>query len=84
MTACGLRIADCGRLNEPVWHPDLIELQLVHTERNEVCAASSREQQIEDWGRMIQAGTDYVDELPQRAFVSGLSAAAGARRANFA
>jgi integrase len=44
MTSHGFRSSASTLLNEQGWHPDLIELQLVHAERNKVRAAYIRAQ----------------------------------------
>jgi hypothetical protein len=50
-------------LNEQGWHPDLIELQLAHAERNKVRAAYNRAQRLVERRRMMQAWADYLDQL---------------------
>jgi hypothetical protein len=50
-------------LNEQGWHPDLIELQLAHAERNEVRAAYNRAQRLVERRKMMQAWADYLQEL---------------------
>jgi hypothetical protein len=50
-------------LNEQGWHPDLIELQLAHAERNQVRAAYNRAQRLEERRTMMQAWADYLDSL---------------------
>jgi len=50
-------------LNEQGWHPDLIELQLAHAERNEVRSAYNRAQRLADRRKVMQAWADYLDTL---------------------
>ena len=50
-------------LNEQGWHPDLIELQLAHAERNKVRAAYDRAQRIPERRKMMQAWADHLDQL---------------------
>jgi hypothetical protein len=50
-------------LNEQGWHPDLIELQLAHAERDEVRGAYNRAQRLADRARMMQAWADHLDAL---------------------
>jgi hypothetical protein len=50
-------------LNEQGWHPDLIELQLAHAERNKVRAAYNRAQRLDERRKMMQAWGDYLDGL---------------------
>jgi hypothetical protein len=50
-------------LNEEGWHPDVIELQLAHAERNEVRAAYNRAQSLDDRRKMMQAWADYLDGI---------------------
>lgn len=44
-------------------HPDLIELQLAHAERNEVRAAYNRAQRLPERRTMMQSWADYLDRL---------------------
>jgi hypothetical protein len=50
-------------LNERGWHPDLIELQLAHAERNKVRAAYNKAQRLAERRTMMQAWADYIDRL---------------------
>jgi hypothetical protein len=50
-------------LNEKGWHPDVIELQLAHRERNKVRGAYNRAQRLTDRHRMMQEWADYLAEL---------------------
>lgn len=63
MTAHGFRTLASTLLNERGWHPDVIELQLAHKERNKVRAAYNRAQRLEDRRTMMQAWADYLDKL---------------------
>jgi hypothetical protein len=55
-------------LNEQGVHPDLIELQLVHAERNTVRAAYNRAQRLAERREMMQKWADYLDSLRRNAF----------------
>jgi hypothetical protein len=63
MTAHGFRAMACTCLNELGWHPDVIELQLAHAERNKVRAAYNRAERLADRRKMMQAWGDYLDGL---------------------
>jgi integrase len=63
MTGHGFRAMASTLLNEQGWHPDLIELQLAHAERNKVRAAYNRAQRLAERRKMMQAWSDYLDGL---------------------
>jgi len=63
MTGHGFRSMASTCLNELGWHPDLIELQLSHAERNSVRAAYNKAQRLPERRKMMQAWSDYLDEL---------------------
>ena len=63
MTTHGFRAMASTLLNEQGWHPDVIELQLAHAERNEVRAAYNRAQRLDERRKMMQAWADYLDGL---------------------
>jgi integrase len=63
MTAHGFRAMASTCLNEQGWHPDVIELQLAHAERDEVRGAYNRAQRLDDRRKMMQAWADYLDGL---------------------
>ncbi len=63
MTGHGFRAMASTLLNEKGWHPDLIELQLAHAERNKVRAAYNRAQRLAERRTMMQAWADYLDVL---------------------
>jgi integrase len=63
MTGHGFRAMASTLLNEKGWHPDLIELQLAHAERNRVRAAYNRAQRLIERRTMMQAWADYLDAL---------------------
>jgi len=48
------------------WHPDVIELQLAHAERDEVRGAYNRAQRLDDRRKMMQAWSDFLDDLRSR------------------
>ena len=63
MTGHGFRALASTLLNEQGWHPDLIELQLAHAERNKVRAAYNRAQRLPERRKMMQTWADYLDVL---------------------
>jgi len=63
MTGHGFRAMASTCLNEQGWHPDLIELQLAHAERNKVRAAYNRATRLGERRKMMQAWSDYLDSL---------------------
>lgn len=60
MTSHGFRSTASTLLNEQGWHPDLIELQLAHQERNKVRAAYNRATRLPERRKMMQAWADYL------------------------
>lgn len=60
MTGHGFRSMASTLLNEQGWHPDLIELQLAHAERNKVRAANNRAQRLDERRKIMQAWADYL------------------------
>jgi integrase len=69
MTGHGFRSMASTTLNEQGWHPDLIELQLAHAERNAVRAAYNKAQRLPERRKMMQAWADYLDGLREGANV---------------
>lgn len=63
MVSHGFRSMASTCLNEQGWHPDLIELQLAHAERNKVRAAYNRATRLAERRKMMQAWADYLDTL---------------------
>jgi integrase len=63
MTGHGFRSLASTCLNEQGYHPDLIELQLAHAERNQVRAAYNKAQRLPERRKMMQAWADYLDGL---------------------
>ena len=63
MCAHGFRSMASTCLNEQGWHPDLIELQLAHSERDEVRGAYNRAQRLAERRAMMQAWGNYLDGL---------------------
>jgi integrase len=63
MTGHGFRAMASTCLNEQGWHPDVIELQLAHAERNKVRAAYNRATRLTERRKMMQAWADYLDTL---------------------
>jgi integrase len=75
MVAHGFRSMASTCLNEQGWHPDLIELQLAHAERNDVRGAYNRAQRLAERRKMMQAWADYLDRLRAGASQPMLTAA---------
>jgi integrase len=69
MTGHGFRSLASTCLNEQGYHPDLIELQLAHAERNQVRAAYNKAQRLTERRKMMQAWADYLDDLREGANV---------------
>jgi integrase len=63
MVGHGFRSMASTCLNEQGWHPDLIELQLAHAERNKVRAAYNRAERLAERRRMMESWGDYLDGL---------------------
>jgi integrase len=63
MVGHGFRSMASTCLNEQGWHPDLIELQLAHAERNKVRAAYNRAERLAERRKMMQTWADYLDGL---------------------
>jgi integrase len=82
MTGHGFRSLASTCLNEQGYHPDLIELQLAHAERNKVRAAYNKAQRLPERRKMMQDWSDYLDHLRLAAANSnGVPILAGARAA---
>jgi integrase len=62
-TGHGFRTMASTLLNEQGYTPDVIELQLAHSERNKVRAAYNRAQRLPECRKMMQAWADYLDAL---------------------
>jgi integrase len=62
-TGHGFRSMASTLLNEQGFPPDVIELQLAHTERNKVRAAYHKAQRLPERRKMMQAWADYLDRL---------------------
>jgi integrase len=71
MTGHGFRSLASTSLNEQGYHPDLIELQLAHAERNQVRAAYNKAQRLPERRKMMEAWADYLDGLRDGANVLG-------------
>lgn len=63
MVAHGFRAMASTSLNEQGWHPDLIELQLAHAERNDSRGAYNRAQRLPERRKMMQAWANHLDQL---------------------
>ena len=62
-TGHGFRSMASTLLNEQGFPPDVIELQLAHTERNKIRAAYNKAQRLPERRKMMQAWADYLDGL---------------------
>ena len=63
MVSHGFRSMTSTCSNEHGLHPDLIELQLAHVERNRVRAAYNRATRLGERCKMMQVWADYLDTL---------------------
>jgi integrase len=79
-TAHGFRSMASTLLNEQGWHPDLIELQLAHAERNKVRAAYNKAQRLAERRTMMQAWADFLDALKGGGQVTPIHREAGVRQ----
>src|SRR6266404_86412 len=77
MTGHGFRSLASTCLNEQGYHPDLIELQLAHAERNQVRAAYNKAQRLPERRKMMEAWADYLDGLRAGASVVPIKRATG-------
>lgn len=77
MVAHGFRAMASTLLNEQGFHPDLIELQLAHAERNKVRAAYNRATRLAERRKMMQSWADYLDALKASSNVVPIRRAAG-------
>jgi integrase len=64
-TVHGFRAVASTLLNEMGFHPDWIERQLAHDERNKVRAAYNHAQYLPERRRMMQQWADYLDDLAE-------------------
>jgi integrase len=62
-TVHGFRAVASTLLNEMGFHPDWIERQLAHDERNRVRAACNHAQYLPERRKMMQHWADYLDKL---------------------
>jgi integrase len=63
MTTHGFRTMASTRLNEMGYAPDIIELQLAHSDTNKVRAAYNRAERLKDRRTMMQRWADYLESL---------------------
>ncbi|MFN0315712.1 MAG: tyrosine-type recombinase/integrase [Burkholderiales bacterium] len=73
----GFRAMASTLLNEQGWHPDAIERQLAHKERNAIRAAYHRASYLPERKRMMQGWCDYLDTLKAGAEVIPIHRTAG-------
>jgi integrase len=55
-------------LNELGCHPDAIERQLAHTEKNKIRAAYNHAQYLSERAKMMQEWADFLDTLKAHGF----------------
>lgn len=72
-TASTLLNEQRGTDGKPVWHPDVIELQLAHVDANGIRAIYNRAQYWPDRARLMQHWADGLDHLRDGAEVVTLS-----------
>jgi integrase len=75
MTGHGFRSMASTLLNEQGWNRDAIERQLAHIEGNEVRAAYSYAEYLDERKRMMQNWADYLDGLRNNANVTAIRSA---------
>jgi integrase len=63
MTGHGFRALASTCLNEQGWSPDLIELQLAHSDKDRIRAVYNRSKKLPERRRMMLAWADYLDTL---------------------
>jgi len=66
MVAHGFRSMASTLLNEQGWHPDVIELQLAHKDKDETRRTYNRAARLPDRRKMMNAWADYLDVLKAR------------------
>jgi integrase len=71
MTGHGFRGIASTALNEMGFHPDWIERQLAHSERDGVRAAYNHAQYLPQRVQMMQHWADYLDSLPSGKVIAG-------------
>lgn len=74
-TAHGFRTTASTLLNEQGFHPDLIELQLAHKERNKTRATYNKSERLPERRAMMQQWARYLDALREGARVSAIRGA---------
>jgi integrase len=78
MTGHGVRAVASTILNESGFHPDVIERQLAHAERNKVRAAYNRSSYLAERRKMMQQWANMLDALAKGAEVVPLKRATAA------
>jgi integrase len=72
MTGHGFRTIASTLLNEQGWHPDLIELQLVHAGRDKLRTAYNRAQRLDERRKIMKGWADVLGGLRSGASVTPL------------
>lgn len=70
MVAHGFRSMASTLLNEQGWHPDVIELQLAHKDKDETRRTYNRAARLADRRKMMTAWADHLDVLKARGDVT--------------
>jgi integrase len=69
-TVHGFRAMASTALNEMGFHPDVIERQLAHQDRNAVRAAYNRAEYLSERRTMMKHWADYLDSLAGKNIVA--------------
>ncbi len=77
MVAHGFRSLASTLLNEQGWHPDVIELQLAHKDKDETRRTYNRAARLADRRKMMTAWADHLDVLKARGDVTATDPATG-------
>jgi len=80
ITAHGFRSVASTLLNEQGWNVDAIERQLAHGEKNSVRAAYNHARYLPERCTMMQAWSDYLDQLRAAAAESPAAGHAGSAK----
>jgi integrase len=70
MVAHGFRSMASTLLNEQGWHPDVIELQLAHRDKDETRRTYNRAARLADRRKMMTAWADHLNMLKARGDVT--------------
>jgi integrase len=73
MTSHGFRHTASTMLNEFNYHPDIIELQLAHTNKDRIRATYNKAQWMEKRIDMMQSWADYLDTLKNQGNITPIN-----------